>query len=105
MTSDHGWDVMRPADHPLRGLETPAGPLDGIAADATPLLLVKPAGARGPLRTSDAPTTIPDVPATLLDLADLPADGRFHAQLDGDADLQAVERCRRDLGAVAQLSA
>ena len=72
VTADHGWDVMRPADHPLRGLETPAGPLDGIAADATPLLLVKPAGARGPLRISGAPTTITDVPATLLDLADLP---------------------------------
>ena len=72
VTSDHGWDVMRPPDHPLRGLDTPAGPLDGIAADATPLLLVKPAGDRGPLRVSEAPTTITDVPATLLDLADLP---------------------------------
>ena len=72
VTADHGWDVMSPADHPLRGIATPAGPLDGIAADATPLLLLKPAGAEGPLRTSHAPTTITDVPATLLDLADLP---------------------------------
>ena len=72
VTSDHGWDVFSPEDHPLRGIDTPAGPLDGIATDATPLLLVKPAGADGPLRTSTAPTTITDVPATLLDLANLP---------------------------------
>ena len=72
VTSDHGWDVLSPADHPLRGIHTPAGPLDRIATDAAPLLLVKPAGAQGPLRTTGAPTSITDVPATLLDLADLP---------------------------------
>ena len=72
VTSDHGWDVFTPADHSLRGMSTPAGPLDQIATDAAPLLLVKPAGAQGPLRTSDAPTAITDVPATLLDLAELP---------------------------------
>ena len=33
---------------------------------------LKPVGARGPLRTSDAPTAITDLPATLLDLAELP---------------------------------
>ena len=72
VTADHGWDVMSPAGHPLRGTDTPAGRLDGIAADATPLLLVKPAGADGKLRTSFAPTALTDVPATLLDLADQP---------------------------------
>lgn len=72
VTSDHGWDVFTPAEHPLRGMSTPAGPLDRIATDASPLLLVKAAGAQGPLRTSYAPTAITDVPATLLDLADLP---------------------------------
>ena len=56
VTSDHGWDVLSPADHPLRGIHTPAGPLDRIATDAAPLLLVKPAGAQGPLRTTGAPT-------------------------------------------------
>ena len=34
--------------------------------------MIKPVGARGPLRTSDAPTAITDLPATLLDLAELP---------------------------------
>ncbi len=72
VTSDHGWDVFTPAEHPLRGMHSPAGPLDRIATDASPLLLVKAAGAQGPLRTSYAPTAITDVPATLLDLADLP---------------------------------
>ena len=72
VTSDHGWDVFTPAEHPLRGVNTPAGPLDRIATDASPLLLVKAPGAQGPLRTSYAPTAITDVPATLLDLADLP---------------------------------
>ena len=38
----------------------------------TPLLLIKPFGAQGPLQTSDAPTAITDLPATLLDLAGLP---------------------------------
>ncbi len=40
--------------------------------DATPLLLIKPFGAQGPLQLSNAPTSIVDLPATLLDLAGLP---------------------------------
>ena len=72
VTSDHGLAAMTPGDHPLRGVRSPAGTLDRIATDATPLLAIKPVGARGPLRTSDAPTAITDLPATLLDLADLP---------------------------------
>ena len=72
VTSDHGLAAMTPGDHPLRGMRSPAGPLDRVATDATPLLAVKPVGARGPLRTSDAPTAITDLPATLLDLAELP---------------------------------
>ncbi|MDE2905103.1 MAG: sulfatase-like hydrolase/transferase [Acidobacteriota bacterium] len=72
LTSDHGLAALASDDHPLRGIRSPAGPLDRIATDATPLLAVKPFGARGPLRTSDAPTAITDLPATLLDLAELP---------------------------------
>lgn len=72
LTSDHGLAALAPGDHPLRGVRSPAGVLDGIATDATPLLAIKPFGARGPLRTSDAPTAITDLPATLLDLAELP---------------------------------
>lgn len=72
VTSDHGLAAMAPDDHPLHAMRSPAGPLDRIATDATPLLAIKPVGARGPLRTSDAPTAITDLPATLLDLAELP---------------------------------
>ena len=72
VTSDHGLSSVTPGDHPLRGVRSPAGMLDRIATDATPLLMIKPVGARGPLRTSDAPTAITDLPATLLDLAELP---------------------------------
>ena len=72
VTSDHGMSRLSPGDHPLRGIHTPVWPLDQIATDATPLLAIKPIGARGPLRTSYAPTMITDLPATLLDLAELP---------------------------------
>ena len=73
VTSDHGLALFPAADHPLRGIGSPAGrSLRAIESDATPLLLIKPFGAQGPLQTSDAPTAITDLPATLLDLAGLP---------------------------------
>ena len=84
LTSDHGWNRLRP-DHPLEGVETPAGDLDDVAVRAMPLLAVKPAGSSGPLRTSYAPTAITDVPATILDLMRLPNDqlpGRSVLQID-----------------------
>ena len=71
VTSDHGWDTFAPDDHPLRGIDTPAGRLDMIATDASPLLLIKPVGSRGSLDVSNAPTATTDVPATLLHLAGL----------------------------------
>ncbi len=53
-----------------------------------PLLVVKPKGASGPLRTSMAPTAITDIPATIADLAGL-APGLFPGEpalrLDPDA--------------------
>ena len=76
VTSDHGTGlaVIEPEDeHPLRGMRSPAGvTYPTIESRATPLLLVKPFAAQGPLQTSYAPTAITDVPATLLDLAGLP---------------------------------
>ena len=76
VTSDHGVELtfIEPEDeHPLRGLRTPANTtLPRIESYATPLLLVKPFAAQGPLQVSYAPTSITDVPATLLDLAGLP---------------------------------
>ena len=72
VTSDHGSARFRPENHPLRGIRSPARDLDWIEPEATPLLLIKPFGAQGPLHTSYAPTAITDMPATLLDLAGLP---------------------------------
>ena len=76
VTSDHGVDLafIEPEDeHPLRGMRSPAGvTLARIETYATPLLLVKAFAAQGPVQISHAPTSITDVPATLLDLADLP---------------------------------
>ena len=73
VTSDHGWTVPgTPEENPFRGMRSPTTDLGRVAAHATPLLLIKPVGSRGPLRTSYAPTVITDLPATLLDLADLP---------------------------------
>ena len=74
VTSDHGLDLFMPEDrHPLRHMRTPARTtLAKIEPDATPVLLVKPVDAHGPLQTSFAPTSITDVSATLLDLVGLP---------------------------------
>ena len=86
LSSDHGWYELRP-DHPLEGVQTPAGDLDEVAARAMALLAVKPAGSSGPLRTSYAPTAITDVPATILDLMRLPNDrlpGQSALQIDPD---------------------
>jgi hypothetical protein len=74
LTADHGWRVTR-GDGPLKGVTSPAGSLDGIAPSAMPLLAIKPPGSSGPVRTSLAPTSITDIPATLLDLMGLPVDG------------------------------
>ena len=72
VTSDHGLSLFRSRDHPLNGIRSPVGNYGRIGTDATPILLIKPVNAGGPLRTSYAPTALTDLPATLLDLADLP---------------------------------
>ena len=75
VTSDTGNDlslIPTQGGRALYGRHTPAGELASIVPYATPLLLVKPFAAEGPLQISHAPTSIVDVPATLLDLADLP---------------------------------
>ena len=76
VTSDHGTEltyIQPEEEHPLRGIQSPARmTLPGVESRATPLLLVKPFASQGPLQTSYAPTAITDVPATLLDIADLP---------------------------------
>ena len=73
VTSDHGTTIFPRGPNPLGSITAPPGiPLHVVELFATPLLLVKPFGARGPLRTSHAPTAIADLPATVLDLAGLP---------------------------------
>ena len=75
VTSDHGTNlslIPTQGGHLLHERQTPAGTLDSIVSYATPLLLVKPFAAEGPLQISHVPTSIVDVPATLLDLADIP---------------------------------
>jgi Sulfatase len=89
LTSDHGWRVPR-RHHPLAGVATPAGDLQSVALTAMPLLVVKPRGSAGPLRTSTAPTSIADVAATIADLAGLPP-GLF----PGQSALKIEEGARR----------
>ena len=72
VTSDHGEGNFPRSDSRFSGRAQIGVPLRFIEAVATPVLLVKPYGARGPVRTSDAPTALTDIPATLLDLAGLP---------------------------------
>ena len=73
VTSDHGLGVFPPRDTPPGREGVPSGKsLLRMRLEATPLLLIKPFGAQGPLQLSYAPTSIVDLPATLLDLAGLP---------------------------------
>lgn len=64
VTSDHGIHL---APEPFTG-EPIFADLPRIAGTAGALLLVKPPHATGSLQTSDAPSQITDVPATLLSL-------------------------------------
>jgi hypothetical protein len=94
LTSDHGWNVPGP-DHPLRGIETPAGALDHIGTGAMPILAIKPADGSGPMQTSYAPTSLTDIPATILDLLGLPADelpGTSAFRIDPNAPRRRIYR-------------
>ena len=74
VTSDHGLGLFPPRNAPTERREgVPSGKSRRrMRLDATPLLLIKPFGAQGPLQLSYAPTSIVDLPSTLLDLAGLP---------------------------------
>ena len=86
VTSDHGLGVFPPRDTPPGREGVPSGKsLLRMRLEATPLLLIKPFGAQGPLQLSYAPTSIVDLPATLLDLAGLsntPGSGKSALALD-----------------------
>ena len=92
VTSDHGTTLFPRRNNPLAAIATPGGiSLHAVELFATPLLLVKPFGAQGPVQTSHAPTAITDLPATLLDLAGLPntlKTGTSALSLDADKPRQ-----------------
>lgn len=72
IVSDHGHyaPVVLPSDRPL-----PAGDAPADFPRALALVLVKPVSARGPLRVSDAPVQLSDVPKTVLSQLRLGASG------------------------------
>ena len=87
ISSDHGLGFT-----PLKFVhdrQLPAGALSTIAARSMALLVVKAPGAQGPVRVSYAPTTITDIPATILD-----ALGVAHA-LPGQPALELAESTLR----------
>jgi hypothetical protein len=67
ITSDHG--IGYAPQNFINDRQTPAGALSIVAGKSKALLIVKTPGSRGPVRVSNAPTTISDVAATVLDAA------------------------------------
>ncbi len=65
ISSDHG--IALPPDGFNGERETLGGPLSILSGSALALLVVKPPNSTGPLRISQAPTMISDIPATLAD--------------------------------------
>jgi Sulfatase len=65
ISSDHGIGV--PSPRFANNRQTPMGTVASIAGNAMALLVVKPLNSNGPVRVSRAPTTITDIPATILD--------------------------------------
>lgn len=76
IVGDHGaslgqFGMRLPPGWAQTGGEVP----ETVRASGMPLVLAKLPGASGPLRTSDAPVSLGDVPATLLHALALPAPG------------------------------
>jgi arylsulfatase A-like enzyme len=65
ISSDHG--IGSPPPQFVNNRQTPMGEVARIAGNAMALLVVKPLNSNGPVRISRAPTTITDIPATILD--------------------------------------
>ena len=78
VVSDHGFPNI-PLDPSRAEPPLPAGGSSEAEAlygwsRGVPLFLLKPRGARGPLRISDRPVSLCDVPATIVDALDLTLD-------------------------------
>jgi hypothetical protein len=65
ISSDHG--VALPPEGFKDDRDVFGGPLSEISGSALALLVVKPPQATGPVRISEAPSTISDIPATIVD--------------------------------------
>jgi hypothetical protein len=87
ISSDHGIGFGSP--NFVNNRQTPAGALTVLAGKAMALLIVKPLKSQGAVRISRAPTTITDIPATVLDGV-----GVGHA-LPGESALKLAEDAPR----------
>ena len=65
ITSDHGIAIT--PDGFTGERDTVGGPLSNMSGSALALLVVKPPHSTGPIRISQAPTMISDIPATIVD--------------------------------------
>jgi hypothetical protein len=90
ITSDHG--IGYAPQNFVNDRQIPAGLLSIVAGKSKALLIVKTPGSRGPVRVSNAPTTISDVSATVLDAAGLPR------MLPGEPALKLAEDAQRVRG-------
>ena len=90
LSSDHG--IGYAPKNFVNDRHTPAGPLSTIAGKSKALLIVKAPGTRGPVRVSNAPTTISDIAATVLDAAGAPR------TLPGEPALTLPEQAQRVRG-------
>ena len=87
ISSDHG--IGYAPQNFVNDRQTPAGPLSIVAGKSKALLIVKTPGSRGPVRVSNAPTTISDIAATILEAAGVPR------TLPGEPALALTENTQR----------
>ena len=85
ISSDHG--VALPPEGFAPDRDVFGGPLSEMAGSSLALLMVKPPNGNGPVRVSDAPTAISDIPATIVDTLGLknPFSGTSALKLDEHA--------------------
>ena len=85
ISSDHG--VALPPEGFKGDRDVFGGPLSEISGSALALLVVKPPQATGPVRISEAPSAISDIPATIVDTLGLknPFQGTSALKLDEHA--------------------